>query len=102
MREQLLLSAYKYRLYPSRGEEMRLKRSLHALCELYNTLRAEKIQQYQQHLKSLTRTGLRELALRVRQNNPELQHVYSQASQNVADRVAYAFNNYFEGRARFP
>jgi len=81
---------------------MRLKRSLHALCELYNTLRAEKIQQYQQHRKSLSRTGLRELALRVRQNSPKLQHVYSQVSQNVADRVVYAFKNYFEGRARFP
>lgn len=102
MREQSLLSAYKYRLYPSSVQEMRLKRSLHALCELYNTLRAEKIQQYQQHRKSLSRTGLRELALRVRQNNPKLHHVYSQVSQNVADRVVYAFKNYFEGRARFP
>jgi len=102
MQEQSLLSAYKYRLYPSGVQEMRFKRSLHALCELYNTLRAEKIQKYQQHRNSLSRTGLRELALRVRQNSPKLQDVYSQVSQNVADRVVYAFKNYFEGRARFP
>jgi putative transposase len=81
---------------------MRLKRSLHALCELYNTLRAEKIQQYQQNHQSLSRTELRSLALQIRRNNPKLQEVYSQAEQNVADRVAIAFKNYFEGRARFP
>jgi len=97
-----LLSAYRYRLYPSSVQEMRLKRSLHALCELYNTLRAEKIQQYQQNHQSLSRTELRSLALQIRRNNPKLRQVYSQAEQNVADRVAVAFKNYFEGRARFP
>src|SRR5208283_2535227 len=102
MQEQSLLSAYRYRLYPSSVQEMRLKRSLHALCELYNGLRAEKIQQYQQHRNSLSRTQLRGLALRIRRNNPKLLQVHSQAEQNVADRVAVAFKNYFEGRARFP
>ena len=97
-----MLSAYKYRLYPSSVQDMRLKRSLHALCELYNTLRAEKIQRYQQHHKSLSRTELRSLALQIRRNNMKLRQIYSQAEQNVADRVAIAFKNYFEGRARFP
>jgi putative transposase len=97
-----LLSAYKYRLYPSGVQDMRLKRSLHALCKLYNTLRAEKIQQYQQNHQSLSRTELRSLALQIRRNNPKLQQVYSQVEQNVTDRVAIAFKNYFEGRARFP
>jgi putative transposase len=102
MPEQSLLSTYKYRLYPSCVQEMRLKRSLHALCELYNTLRALKIQQYQQNHQSLSKTMLRSLALQIRRNNPELEEVYSQAEQNVADRVAIAFKNYFQGRARFP
>ncbi|MGA3298291.1 MAG: transposase [Candidatus Bathyarchaeia archaeon] len=102
MQEQLLFSAYRYRLYPSGVQEMRLKRSLHALCELYNTLRAEKIHQYQQNHQSLSRTKLRSLALQIRRNNPKLRQIYSQAEQNVADRVAIAFKNYFQGRARFP
>jgi len=41
-----MLSAYKYRMYPSGVQEMRLKRSLHALCQLYDTFRAEKIRQH--------------------------------------------------------
>jgi putative transposase len=81
---------------------MRLKRSLHALCDLYNGLRAEKIHQYQEHRHSLSRTELRSLALQIRRNNPRLRQVYSQAEQNVADRVAVTFKNYLEGRARFP
>ena len=97
-----MLSAYKYRLYPSGAQEMRLKRSLHALCELYNTLRAERIQQYQKNHQSLNRTGLRSLALQLRRNNSNLREVHSQVEQNVADRVTIAFKNYFEGRARFP
>jgi transposase len=40
--------------------------------------------------------------LQIRRNNPKLQQVYSQAEQNVAERVAFAFKNYFEGRAWFP
>ena len=102
MLEHSLFSTYRYRLYPSGVQEMRLKRSLHALCELYNTLRAEKIHKYQQNRQSLSRTELRSLALQIRRNNPKLRQVYSQAEQNVADRVAITFRNYFEGRARFP
>jgi putative transposase len=32
----------------------------------------------------------------------ELRKIHSQVEQNVADRVAVAFKNYFEGRTRFP
>jgi len=97
-----MLSAYKYRLYPKRGQEMRLKRSLPLLCSLYNWLRATKIERYRQNGTSLTKTDLRKMALEYRKNNPELQAIHSQVVQNVADRVAEAFRNYFEGRARFP
>jgi putative transposase len=97
-----MLSAYKYRIYPNSGQEMRLKRSLDILRGLYNILRAEKIRRYREKHESLSRTDLRSLALQLRQSTPEVQQVYSQAAQNVADRVAIAFRNYFERRARFP
>ena len=97
-----MLLAYKYRAYPSGMQEMRLKRSLHALCQLYNILRAEKIRQHHLNHKNLTLTGLRAMALEIRRSNPKLIQVHSQAVQNVADRVYRAFQNYFEGRARFP
>jgi len=43
-----MLSAYKYRIYPKPEQEMRLKRSLLTLCNLYNKLRAKKIEMYRQ------------------------------------------------------
>jgi putative transposase len=97
-----MLSAYKYRTYPVGVQEMRLKRSLRALCWLYNMLRAEKIRQHRLNHTNLTLTNLRAMALEIRRSNPELLQVHSQAVQNVADRVYLAFQNYFEGRARFP
>jgi putative transposase len=97
-----MLSAAKYRIYPKLEQEMRLKRSLLALCSLYNRLRAKKIETYRLESFSLTRTDLRAIALEERRNDPELQSLYSQVAQNVADRVAVGFKNFFEGRARFP
>ncbi len=97
-----MLSAFKYRIYPNAGQEMRLKRSLHQLCLLYNGLRDTKIHAYREKRTSLSQTRLRALTLQWRRDSPELLAVYSQAAQNVADRVHTAFQNYFEGRARFP
>jgi putative transposase len=97
-----MLSAYKYRIYPNSEQEMRLKRSLLSLRDLYNRLRARKIEEYKQSKRSLNRTDLRAIALQERRIKPELQSIHSQVVQNVADRVHAAFENYFEGRARFP
>jgi transposase len=86
-----MLSAYKYRIYPNSGQEMRLKRSLLSLCFLYDKLRAAKIQLYRKSHVSLSRTELRAHVLQWRKNSSELQAVHSQAAQNVADRVHAAF-----------
>jgi putative transposase len=97
-----MLSAYKYRIYPKSGQEMRLKRNLLLLCNLYNRLRVKKIEEYKTHRIILTQTDLREIALEERRNSIELKSIHSQVVQNVADRVHTAFENFFEGRARFP
>lgn len=81
---------------------MRLKRSLHLLRDLYNELRAKKIEAYRKNGISLTKTDLRAIALQKRKENGVLQSIHSQVVQNVADRVHTGFKNYFEKRARFP
>ena len=86
-----MLSAYRYRIYPSEQQEMRLKRSLQALCDLYNTLRARKIEEYRKNHVSLTKTDLRALALQFRRKSEQLKQIHSQAVQNVADRVYVGF-----------
>ncbi len=81
---------------------MRFKRSLFLMCELYNRLRAEKIENYRLRGISLTLMYLRSKALEERRIIPELRQVHSQVVQNVADRVHAAFKNFLVGRARFP
>ncbi len=95
-------SAFRYRIYPNSEQEMRLKRSLLLLCNLYNKLRAKKIQEHKQSGIALTRMGLRSMALEERGKDTELRSVHSQVVQNTADRLHTAFVNFFEGRARFP
>jgi len=73
-----MLSAYRYRLYPDEGQEMWLKRRLLALCDLYNELRARKMEEYRVNGKTLTKTDLREIALRIRHSREELKEIHSQ------------------------
>jgi hypothetical protein len=56
---------------------MRLKRSLLLLCELYNRLRARKIQEYKRNGVSLNQTDLRGIALEERRTSRELRSVHS-------------------------
>jgi putative transposase len=65
-------------------------------------LRVRKIEEYHKNAISLTQTDLRAIALVERRRNPELEVIFSQVVQNVADRVHTAFMNFFAGRARFP
>jgi putative transposase len=97
-----LLSSFKYRIYPTDEQEARLKLTLARLCELYNELRAKKVEKYKEDKKNLTKTDLRRLALEKRRPDEKLKLVHSQVTQNVADRVYISFKNFFEGRARFP
>jgi putative transposase len=60
------------------------------------------VNKYKEEKISLTKTDLRKLALEKRRSSVDLKKIHSQVVQNVADRVSFAFNNFFEKRARFP
>jgi putative transposase len=97
-----MLRSYKYRLYPSEQQRVRLKCTLVSLCNLYNELRSEKVEKYKKDKINLTKTDLRRIALKKRRSSEELKQIHSQVVQNVADRVSIAFKNFFEERSRFP
>ena len=97
-----MFRSYRYRLYPTEEQEVRLKRTLASLCNLYNELRSEKVERYKKDKINLTKTDLRKIALAKRRSSEELKQVHSQVVQNVADRVSMAFKNFFERRSRFP
>ncbi|MGA2877234.1 MAG: helix-turn-helix domain-containing protein [Nitrososphaerales archaeon] len=97
-----MLRSYRYRLYPTEEQEVRLKCTFASLCNLYNELRSEKVNKYKKDKINLTKTDLRRIALAKRRSSEELKQVHSQVVQNVADRVSVAFKNIFERRSRFP
>jgi len=83
-----VLRTLRYRLYPSEAQDELLNNQLRTLCALYNFLRDEKMAKH---------PSLNQLRMMAKTRG-----VHSQAAQNVAARVNAAFNNYFEGRTRFP
>ncbi|MDG6995435.1 MAG: transposase, partial [Nitrososphaerota archaeon] len=97
-----MLSSFKYRLYPTKEQEARLNSTLASLCDLYNELRREKVDNYRENKINLSKTDLRKLTLEKRRVTEKLKQIHSQVVQNVADRVSASFNNFFEKRARFP
>ena len=97
-----MLATFRYRMYPKPGQERLLKSHLSSLCSLYNTLRNLKIERWKNEHASLSEDELRQAALDIRKGDEGLQEVHSQFVQNVATKVYTAFENYFEGRARFP
>ena len=72
------------------------------LCELYNRLRAKKINLFKTQSISMTRTDLRAAALAERRSNQELLTIHSQVVQNVGDRVYIAFKRFLSCQSRFP
>ena len=97
-----MFSAFRYRLYPKPGQEMRLNRSLLSLCDLYNDLKVEEMRRYREEHKSTSLTAFRVLALEARKHDEQLQDIHSQVVQNTGDRIHRSFRNFFEKRARFP
>lgn len=81
--------AYKFRLYPSKQQEKVIDETIEKCRLLYNALLALKKKAYKQKRINLSR---KELYRQVKGNN----EMYSQVSQNVADRIDKAFKNFFK------
>lgn len=97
-----MLVAFKYRVYPKAWQGRLLKSHLAALCMLYNGLRDMKLEIWKAKHVSLNKNNLRQIALEKRRRDRSLREIHSQVVQHIATRVARAFRDYFEGRARFP
>ena len=82
-----MLRSYKYRLYPVEQQEVRLKRTLASLCNLYNELRSEKVDKYKKDKINLTKTDLRSLALKKRRSSEDLKQVHSHLTKANLDAL---------------
>ncbi len=98
-----MIRTYKYRLYPSRSQEINLRRVLDACRGLYNMALAERKYAYpagagrssQLERRGVSKSELYELAKRYRQTFPYANQVFSQTAQSVIEQVEQAFEAFF-------
>ena len=92
----------RFRAYTDEQTLRALKAQLRLASEVYNTLRWADIYFHERDGKGLTKTELRQLALDLRKQDEQYQHLYSQTLQQIADRFYDARQRFFDGLARYP
>ncbi len=89
------MRAYRYRIYPSKKQLKKLDSQI-ALCkELYNLLLQRRKEDYQTSKNPINRKTLYKLVKQFKGNDNRYSTIHSQVLQNVADRLAKAYKNYF-------
>jgi len=97
-----MLSALRYRLYPDEETEERLRNTLSLCCYLYNKSLAERKLHYEETGRGLYYNEQANSLPAFKEDNPAFSDVHSQVLQNVLKRLERSFENFFEGRARYP
>ena len=87
--------AYRFRAYPSHEQKSLLDRQMYLSKRLYNLLLEKSQSHYKDYGKTFTKYDMNKWMTSLKKKNPEFRELYSQASQNVADRVAKAYQNFF-------
>ena len=87
---------YNYRIYPSKRQLDKLSTQLGLCKEVYNRLLEDCIEEYKKDKNfKINRSSLNLLLKKLKKEDPRLNGVYSQALQNVFDRVLKAYQNFF-------
>jgi putative transposase len=87
--------SYKYRLYPNQQERENIDKTLETCRWLYNHFLAERRDKYEKEQKKVSYTQQQNSLPSLKENNPNLQGIYSQVLQDVAQRVKKAFQGFF-------
>ena len=98
----MLVSAYKYRLYPTKEQEATLNHQLSLCAQLYNGALSWRIAHYKQTGAGLSYVTQQNALPALKKETPEYGKVYSQVLQDVLHRVDRSYINFFEGRTRYP
>ncbi|MBU3913394.1 MAG: transposase, partial [Nanoarchaeota archaeon] len=93
---------FKYRIYPSRTQIIKLNKTLSDCCFVYNKLLETKVNAYKTDKTNITQFDLNKIA-----KNIDVA-VHSQVKQNISKRINDAFNHFFrrvktkKGKVGFP
>ena len=87
--------SYKYRLYPNQQQKVLIEKILETCRWLYNHFLAERRDKYEKEQKRVSYTQQQNSLPSLKETNPNLQGIYSQVLQDVAQRVKKAFQGFF-------
>jgi len=90
-----MLKTYKFRLYPSKKQELKLNQFIELARFSYNKQLELKINEYKINNKNLSQFDLNNNLIKLKEENKNLTQLHSQVLQNINQRINYAFNNFF-------
>jgi len=90
-----MVKTFKYRLYPSNAQELRLFQTLDVCRHWYNMCLSERKWAYQLEGRSVKKSEQEKTAIRYRQSFPQARTVFSQTMQSVCDDLDKAFKAFF-------
>lgn len=90
-----MLKVYKFRLYPSKAQLTRLERTLELCRMVYNETLAYRKDKYEHEHVNVSNYESHYLLPQWKQEYPDLKLVFSQALQEVQERVDLAFRQFF-------
>jgi putative transposase len=82
-------------LYPNQQERENIDKTLETCRWLYNHFLAERRDKWEKEQKKVSYTQQQNSLPSLKENNPNLQGIYSQVLQDVAQRVKKAFQGFF-------
>jgi len=87
---------FKFRIYPSEKQKLRMDKQLSQAKEIYNHLLEKANEKYKSERKMLTKFDMNKYITELKKLHPEYQDIHSQVLQNVSDRLSKAFSNFFK------
>jgi putative transposase len=90
-----MLKAYKFRLYPTKSQKIKMERTLDLCRWTYNQTLAYRKNAWEKEGKSVSKYETHNLLPDWKEEKPELNEVFSQTLQNVQERVDLALKAFF-------
>lgn len=86
---------FKYRIYPSGKQVLRLNKQMQLSKEIYNLLLEKAKEHYKQTGKTFTQFDMNKYIKKLKEKRPEFRNIYAQVSQNVSKRISDAYKAFF-------
>ena len=87
--------SFKYRIYPTKKQVLRLNHQMQISKNLYNALFEKAKEHYQQTGKTFSQFDMNKHITELKKENPEFKELHSQVAQNVSKRLGDSYKAFF-------